>query len=998
MTEERKPTYEELEQALAAAERQLEVFRDKKGPATGGETRPPVSGSVVERPHHIPRELLAIRKVHQLIVAEQDPARLIQAVCDSLTRTLGYFNAWIALLDDESGKTRAIAFSGFEKGLSRFRDDLEKGRFPSCMSRCIEKDGVHVVKNPMGQCPDCPLSPEYTGKGGLATRLSHDNRIYGMLCVSVPQSFAEDTGEQEFFSEMARDLSFALHKIGEGERLRENQKRISLLSRMLDAAPAAISIHDTEGRFLYANRMSAPLHGYDDENEYLALNLKDLDVPETVALLNERMERIALQGEDRFEVAHFRKDGSVFPLEVVAKSILWDGQPAVLSIATDITERKEAQEKAVESHRLLMNLASMVPGVIYQYRLYPDGRSAFPYASQGMYDIYELWPEDVREDATPVFGRLHPEDHDRVAQAILDSAKTLEMFYCEFRVILPRQGLRWRWCQAKPQRMEDGGTLWHGIISDITGRKRSEDELWRRENLLQKIFEILPIGLWFADKDGNIIRGNPMGVKIWGAEPHVPLSEYGIFKAWRLPSRELIAADDWALAKTIRQGVTIVDELLEIESFDGKRKTILNYSTPVLNDEGKIDGAIVVNLDITDRKALEDQLLQAQKMESVGRLAGGVAHDFNNMLGVILGHAEMAMEQVAPADPIQDDLREILNAARRSADITRQLLAFARRQPISPRVIDLNDTIEGMLKILRRLIGENIDLAWHPDGSIRPVRMDPSQIDQVLANLCVNARDAIRGVGKVTIETGSLTLDQPGWKGFPDAVPGDYVLLTVSDNGCGMDDKTLENLFEPFFTTKGLGKGTGLGLATVYGIVRQNGGFIHVDSEPERGTSFRLCLPAYGQETGQVDTGRDNEAPCPLGHETVLLVEDEPSILRMATRLLEKLGYRVLTASTPGEAIDLAAKHENKIHLLMTDVIMPEMNGKDLATALQANCPNLRCLFMSGYTADVIAHHGVLDEGVQFIQKPFSKNDLATKVRKLLDGGAKGVDPASMNQ
>ncbi len=988
MALDRKPTYEELEQRLARAESWPDVFCKKQEPIPGPEGDTSVAGDAGRRSHHLARVLLAIRKVHRLIVAEHDPLRLIQAVCDALTLTRGYFNAWIALLEDGAGKSVALAFSGFEGDLSRFRHDLENGRFPSCMVRCMETDGLHVVENPVDQCPDCPLSPQYKGKGGLGLRLYYENRIFGVFCVSVPQSLAGDPYEQELFVDMARDLSFALHKIAEGEKLRENQKRISLLSRMLDASPVAITIHDTEGRFLYANRISAPLHGYEDEKEFLAVNLHDLDAPETEALLNERIERIASQGEDRFEVVHFRKDGTRFPLEVVAKSIVWDGQPAILSIATDITERKEAREKAEESHRLLMNLAGMVPGVIYQYRLYPDGRSAFPYASPGMFDIYEVLPDDVREDATPVFGRIHPEDHDRVAQAVLDSAENLEMFYCEFRVILPKQGLGWRSSQAKPQRMEDGGTLWHGIISDITERKRSEEELARRENLLRKIFEILPIGLWFADRDGNIVRGNPMGVEIWGAEPHVPISEYGIFKAWRLPSREPIAADDWALARSIREGVTILDELLEIETFDGKRKIILNYATPVLDDQGAIDGAIVVNLDVTDRKALEDQLLHAQKMESVGRLAGGVAHDFNNMLGVILGHAEMAMDLASKEDPIQEDLREILSAAQRSADITRQLLAFARRQPISPRVIDLNDTIEGMLKILRRLIGENIDLAWLPEGSIRPVRMDPSQIDQILANLCVNARDAIMGVGRLTIETGTLILEQPGWMGCHDAVPGDYVLLVVSDNGCGMDRETLTNLFEPFFTTKGLGKGTGLGLATVYGIVRQNGGFIHVDSEPGKGTVFRICLPAHTEGVKTDGSLAGGGAAVSRGDETILLVEDEPSILRMTTRLLEKLGYRVLAAATPGEAVALAKKSGQKIHLLMTDVIMPEMNGKDLAAVLQSDCPNLRCLFMSGYTADVIAHHGVLDEGVQFLQKPFTKNHLALKVRGLLDGKA----------
>ena len=356
---------------------------------------------------------------------------------------------------------------------------------------------------------------------------------------------------------------------------------------------------------------------------------------------------------------------------------------------------------------------------------------------------------------------------------------------------------------------------------DITARKRAEEELRLRENQLQKIFEILPIGLWFVDKDGTLLRGNPKGIEIWGAQPTVPISEYGVFKAWHLPSRKPVRADEWALAKTIRSGETIVDELLEIAAFDGKRKTILNYTAPVLDGEGQVDGAIVVNLDISERKALEDQLRQAQKMESVGRQAGGVAHDFNNMLGIILGHIEMALEETDPASPLHAGLQAVQHAAERSADLTRQLLAFARKQTVAPKVIDLNDTVEGMLKMLCRLIGEDIDLLWKPAKSLAPVKMDPSQIDQILVNLCINARDAIGGVGKITIETDVVLLDEVYCAMHAGFVPGEYVLLAVSDNGCGMDQKTISHLFEPFYTTKESGKGTGLGLASVYGAVKR---------------------------------------------------------------------------------------------------------------------------------------------------------------------------------
>lgn len=385
------------------------------------------------------------------------------------------------------------------------------------------------------------------------------------------------------------------------------------------------------------------------------------------------------------------------------------------------------------------------------------------------------------------------------------------------------------------------------------------------------------------------------------------------------------------------------------------------------------------------RDVLEAQLHQAQKMEAVGRLAGGVAHDFNNMLAVIAGHADMALEQTVPDSALHADLLEIRKAAERSADLTHQLLAFARKQTIAPKVLDLNDTIAGMLKMLRRLIGEHIDLLWKPAAILWSVNMDPAQLDQILANLVVNARDAITGVGKVTIETGQAVFDETYCETHADFIPGSYVLLAVSDDGCGMDKEVLEQLFDPFFTTKPRGKGTGLGLATVYGIVKQNHGFINVYSEPGTGTTFKIYLPRHGSDRADADA-TPTLAAAPTGTETVLLVEDEAALLKLGTRMLERLGYTTLAADSPNQALQLAESHEGAIHLLLTDVIMPEMSGRDLWRRLSALRPDLKCLFMSGYTANVIAHHGVLDEGVHFLQKPFSKDELATKLREAIQG------------
>jgi CheY-like chemotaxis protein len=373
-------------------------------------------------------------------------------------------------------------------------------------------------------------------------------------------------------------------------------------------------------------------------------------------------------------------------------------------------------------------------------------------------------------------------------------------------------------------------------------------------------------------------------------------------------------------------------------------------------------------------------------MESVGRLAGGVAHDFNNMLGVILGYAELALEKTTSGEPLHADLAHIRRAAEHSADITRQLLAFARKQTISPQLLDLNEAVEDTLRMLRRLLGEGIDIAWVPGEDLDPVKMDPSQIDQILTNLCVNARDAIGETGKITIETGSASFDEDYCAAHPGFIPGRYMMLAVSDDGCGIDAALIPHLFEPFFTTKDLDKGTGLGLATIYGIVKQNNGFINVYSEPDRGSTFKIYLSSQTGAAQPLPTKESAGQAGVQGSETILLVEDEPTILNLTRMMLERFGYMVLTAATPSEAVDLARGHAGTIHLLMTDLIMPEMNGCDLASRLVSLRPDLKALFMSGYTANVIAHHGVLDEGVNFIQKPFTIKDLGCKVRGVLDG------------
>ncbi len=505
-------------------------------------------------------------------------------------------------------------------------------------------------------------------------------------------------------------------------------------------------------------------------------------------------------------------------------------------------------------------------------------------------------------------------------------------------------------------------------------RKIAEESIRK----LSKAIEQSPISIIITDTTGKIEFANKKFFEITGYQKDETIGQNSRF----LRSGQTPPEVYKRLWKTITSG-----EVWRGEFHNRKRNGDLFWEsaaiTAVKNVEGIITHYVAAKEDITEKKMLEEQIQQAQKMEAIGQLAGGVAHDFNNMLGVILGCAEMAIDMSGNNELLRSALESIMTAAQRSVEITRKLLAFARKQTIQPKILDLNETIEGMLKLLRRLIGEDIELIWNPEGKLPPVKMDSSQIDQILANLCVNAKDAIGGKGKITIETRNVFLNDRFCSTYKDVLPGEYVLLSVNDNGCGMDKKTLEKIFDPFFTTKDIGKGTGLGLSTVYGIVKQNGGFITVSSKPGDGSTFYIYFHCHNEivETGVTEIA---ETPLPVGKETILLVEDDDVFLEMVRVILEDCGYVILAFSDPAEALRMISEH-NDINLLITDVIMPEINGRDLFKKLTHYCPQLKCLFMSGYTGDIIANQGILDEDIYFIQKPFLKRELINMIRVILD-------------
>jgi len=625
--------------------------------------------------------------------------------------------------------------------------------------------------------------------------------------------------------------------------------------------------------------------------------------------------------------------------------------------------------RASEQH--LTHLTTVSPAVLYTTS--PGDFTINSWVSPNVFALFGYTPEEALQPGW-WDGHLHPDDRAQ-AHAFGVAVSNLGRGSCEYRFQRKDGVFVWTLDDCRLLRDDQGqpaGSV--GSWFDITEHKQAEEAITRLATAVEQSSEIIMI----TDVQSTILYVNPAFEKITGytqqeaigQTPRILRSGRQDAEFYRLMWALLSAGETWrGQMINKRKDGTFYEEEATISPVHDPAGTIINY--------------VAVKRDVSHEAQLEAQLRQAQKMEAVGRLAGGVAHDFNNLLMGIMGYTELCREKIEPGHPIREYLDEIINGAQRSAEITRQLLAFARKQIIAPQILDLNDAVAGMLKMLQRLIGEDIKLTWSPGVDLRPVKLDPSQVDQILANLCVNARDAIDGVGEVVLETGRVIIDAESCASHPEAIPGAYVFLSVSDDGRGMDPETLVQVFEPFFTTKGLGKGTGLGLATVYGIVKQNNGFIYATSEPGKGATFRIYLPQV--EAGVEKTPETCGEEIPRGRgETVLLVEDEKSLLVTCGRFLEGLGYKVLAAGTPAEALKLVDQHPGDIHVLLTDVVMPGMDGRELAQRISAVKPGVKVVFMSGYTADVIAQRGVLDEGVQFLSKPFTRDDLARKMREVL--------------
>jgi PAS domain S-box-containing protein len=766
--------------------------------------------------------------------------------------------------------------------------------------------------------------------------------------------------------------------------LRNSEIRFRMI---YENAPILIDGFDENGRCVLWNNSCEQTFGWSMEeinshSDPFSLFYPDPEIRQQV------IDSITLNPDNKFrEFFPHTKAGNVLTCEW-ANYQLTDG--TVMSVGHDITERKKTEKVLIESEDRFRKMIDNMPSGVAIYKAV-DNANDFEFI-----ELNKKAEEFTKTSKEEVIGHTLLEKFPNMKDGQL--VKSLKKISKDgINIYIPpffyKDEQRQGWRENNIYKLASGEIV--AIFKDVTDLKEAEIALTESLDLLHSVIEHIPMRVFWKDIELRYLGCN-------SAFAH----DAGMLKADDLLGKDDVQVAGRELAEIYRTDDKLVMDsdkprigLEESKTTPGGYEMWTSTSKVPLHDaQGKVIGLLGIYDDITERKLaekehgkLQDQLRQAQKMESVGRLAGGVAHDYNNISSIIMGYSELALDEVAQSDPLYGYLSEILTATKRSADITRQLLAFARKQTIVPKVLNLNTTIGDLLKMLHRLIGEDINLAWIPGTEIRPIKIDPTQINQIMANLCVNARDAIANVGRVTVETKNINFDEDYCTDHEGAIPGEYIELSVSDDGCGMTPETCDKIFEPFFTTKDVGKGTGLGLSTVYGIVKQNNGFVNVYSKIEKGTTFRIYLPVHVdlEQTVKVDSDKIIELPLSRG-ETVLLVEDDESILKIITRVLENIGYAVLSSSSPVEAMKLAAKHADEINLLITDVVMPEMNGRELAESLQSLYPHLKILFMSGYTADIIAKRGVLESGVSFIEKPFSNQELAVKVREVLDGEKKG--------
>jgi len=727
---------------------------------------------------------------------------------------------------------------------------------------------------------------------------------------------------------------------------------------LFTTVPDAIMIFDSETRrFVEANQSALNLYGYTRE-EFLQLaqteitaepQASDASIRETLRV---KQQHIPIR-------YHKKRDGTVFPVEISANAFNLAGRPVVCSAVRDITERLRAGEEMAA----LAKFTSEDPNPVM--RLGRDGNVIYVNAAG----------DPLLEALECERGQVVPHDWQKLVNEVLDSGsvENTELMVLDRTFVLTFTPV-----------VEAGYVNVYGL--DISERIRAEKELNRSEIRYRSVVAAAGSVIIGLDPQCRVFEWNVAAEHLYGYSRDEALGEDYLQRFIPKEVQGEVIRD----IEKLLSGEPTENYESPVFTRDGDKRILLWNITSLKGEDGGSIGVIAIGQDITERKRaeeekrqLEAQFLQAQKMESIGRLAGGIAHDFNNLLTGLMGYTQLLQQQLEDNPALHHDVGRIGSLVDRAARLTRQLLAFSRRQTLDPVPLDLNDLVTNSLKMLRRIIGEDIEIKFEPAADIETVRADLGQIDQVLMNLAVNARDAMPSGGTILIHTANVNIDEHYLQKHVGAKPGSYVMLSVTDTGCGMNAETKDRVFEPFFTTKGAGQGTGLGLAVVYGIVKQHGGNIWVYSEPGKGTTFKVYLPRL-EKPVEPETKKSVREIVPTGTETVLLVEDELILQDVETRMLQDIGYTVLVSSTVQEAETLFAEYGDAVDILVSDVVLPDGHGPQLYKRLAEHKPSLKVLFASGYSYEVMKSRGIKDAHEPFLEKPFTLAALAQKIRAVL--------------
>ena len=810
----------------------------------------------------------------------------------------------------------------------------------------------------------------------------------------------------ENIRDVGTDQADAADKSTAEEPLPDSEKQFRLLVENMNDVVFSL---DAEGRFTYVSPAIERI-GLHDADRILGKLYTSFVYPEDLPGLKDSLHRTISGNLEPYEFRVISKDGSIRYVRTFSRPLIRDGIPIGLTgIMTDITDRKKIEEelhlaqvelekRVQERTAKLLEMNEKLKKEIGErtraeessresedrWRRLVEHNPACLAVHRGGKLVYvnpaglRLFQLRSREDVIgkPLLDFVHPDFRDTVVERVKEMMVTGKPAGPKEEKFMRPNG------EAIDVEVTAIPINYFGeraimtVTWDITERKRAEAALRSSEERYRKFFEMDLTADYISTSDGTLTVCNPAYVRMFGFSSIEEAMQTNVTELYPCPE------DRDTFIQLLNEQQTLVGHEMELRHRDGSTLHIIANVTGLFDDDGDLCEIQGYLFDDTPRKLLEKQFLQAQKMEAVGRLAGGVAHDFNNMLGVILGMAELILNKMSAMDPLRRKIETIRDAANRSSDVARQLLAFASKQAIKPRDVDLNEVIETMHHILDRLVGETAHITVKSEKDLWLIRIDPSQIDQILANLATNARDALGNSGEIIIETANVTLDEEDCRSHFAAEPGDYVRLSFTDSGRGMAEDTKLQIFEPFFTTKSLGEGTGLGLSTVYGIVTQNNGFIDVHSTIGQGTTITIYFPRFMGEPIQYSTSKN--ILIPHGSGTILVVEDEKQLLELARISLEEHGYDVITASSPGDAILACEQYDGDIDLLLTDLIMPLMNGRDLKARIEQIKPAITTIYMSGYAPDTLSSLDPLEDSIPFIQKPFTPQSLVRSVQKIL--------------